>query len=301
MKLLQIVDSLHYIVNNSFQSQLHETLKSSFEHSIISASDLIETQHVCDRYDIILSTLKLRTLARIRHTIRNAISARHVFVYEQDPWESFTDEASFPNSYEDIVSALNVKSFLNTSKWWSNYIISRGMPSKFVKMWVLPRLCSYGKQWQQREHNIVFQGAMHEHRKHSLEALKAAGVTVTVFPSSDYASYLQTLQNSKFFIHDESSKWHIKGKEIDRNALWTKEVEIASQGCFALRNNEEERSYCDGNPLVLTFDSMKDIPALVDSVHSINDTHKIDNIRMSGVDMIKKDTGWMSVVEALKQ
>ena len=297
-KLVQIVDSLEYVLGNCFQHQLHKTLKDNFDLTTIEMKDISRIGQSEGR---VITCLKLKTLNRRTDELSVHLRGREVFVYEQDPWESFYDVAACPGAYERIQREINPVSFLNTSKWWSDLINSKGIPSRFVKMWVLPDYCSYGRISQERDINVGFMGSLHEYRVQGLKDMKEHGVNVDIVKFSGvYSDYLSALQRMKIFVHDEPPRWRMGGDIIKCNSLWGKDVEIISQGAFCLRNREDEAIHYSlrDNPLLLEYEGYDELSHVVNSV-LVKDPEEIDDLIRLGVDMIRSDKGWNTVVDAV--
>jgi hypothetical protein len=297
-KIIQIVDSHDYIKNNCFQHQLQSVLR---ENSDLSVVELNSVESVRDMDGIVLSCLKLRTLYRSADILSRVLSDRQTFIYEQDPWESFFDGAGFPGAYHMINEKVKPVSFLNTSKWWSDHINDNNIPSKFVKMWVLPEYCSYGSDSYSRVINVGFMGSLHSYRAVGLEEMKKRGIDVEIVKFTGvYKDYLRALGGMRMFVHDEPPRWKMDGKIISCNSLWGKDVEVISQGAFCLRNREEE-SVAYGlrnNPLLIEFDGYDELAHLVNENLKLSDEEINDKIK-KGVDMIREDIGWKSVIEAI--
>jgi len=235
--------------------------------------------------NVILSTLKLRTFAKRFDTLKHVLQGRHVFIYEQDPWEAFIPTGTCRGTYEALHDTLDV-TFINTSSWWSNYVNSLGFRSIFTKMWMNPGYCNYGEPWSERTIRVGFKGSLHPHRLAAIEKLRAMGTEVTVLPSGNYSSFLSDLQRMQFFFHEESPNV--------ANAGWAKEVEICSQGCFALRLHEDEASAYDLDriPGMKTFQNLEQVPAIIEACLTNVDS---DVQSRKSVDIIRSIPGWFNL------
>lgn len=295
MKLIQIVDSLEYIKTNCWQRQLFNHLtKQATCHGIITLSELRTEGKLLDS-DVILLTLKLRSLARERNLLRSRLGDRRVFIYEQDPWENFIDQGSCHGTYEWCRENLNVDSFILTSKWWADYVASQGFKTMFAQMWLDPSLCDYGIPWRSRPITVGFMGTLHTYRKHAIDELMRMGITVQVFPPGTYDEYLQRLTQMQFFFHwEDDAGWTIDGKPVKQNALWAKEIEIAGRGCFPLRLYEpESESYCVASiPGILTYTTLSRVPSIIQMISSDNDLQA--RLKCS-VDFIRSHKGWFEL------
>jgi hypothetical protein len=302
-KLLYLVDSVDYVKKNCYQSQLLITLDRHYKIRLLSL-DQINSGKIpsLEQFNVILSVLKLRTLDKVTSLLQDQLDGAPVWIYEQDPWEAFIDDSPYKGAYTNIVSMLNVKSFLNTSYWWSEYIKSKGMPSRFVRMGMLPELCEIGKPWEKRSIKLAFQGTLHPHRKSFFDRLKNMGLDVTFIPSSSYKSFLKSLHNIGIYIHTEQSPWVVDGAALNRNALWIKDTEAAARGCFAIRDYEDESNFYNIQelPTIFTFKSINDVPEIVNEIFCMPDYEKNRRMKIS-VDNMKKRNDWMTVVDAIER
>lgn len=293
MRLVQLIDSHEYVASNCWQHQLIEVLRAQADEHMVVTSNNVDGIPECD---IVLSTLKLRSIHRLRHQIGHSLRDRKVFVYDQDPWESFVDQGSYVGAYADICSAMNVSSFINTSAWWAQYVISQGFESIFARMWPDPRYCSSEPVWSSRPIRVGYMGAMHPHRMKTIGDLKNMGVNVTVVPAGDYQTWLRSLSQMQFFIHDEAGeKWTINGREITKQCGWAKDVEIAARGCFSLRIDElESKSYMSGFiPAMKTFNDLSEVPGIISralsSPDQSNEESNVSSMR------IRQTDGWFKL------
>ena len=296
MRLVQLVDTRAYAQSNCWQHQLLSCLRSQCDdHLIIEANSLSQHNFVMPKADVYLSTLKLRTLNRTRERIQRCLNDRLLYVYDQDPWENFIDQGSCHGTYEWFRENVNVGSFILTSRWWTDYVASLGFKTTFTQMWLDSSLCDYGITWQSRPVTVGFMGTLHPYRKRSIEELQKMNVEVKVFSSKGYGDYLKTVSQMKFFFHEEAqSSWTIRGVPVGQNALWAKEIEIAAQGCFPLRQYEPEAEayFASQIPGIKTFQSINDVPGIIQQ--ALNDPLANERSRAS-VDFIKSHRGWFSL------
>lgn len=298
MKISLLVDSLEYIENNCYQHQLLKTLQNNFDVCLFTMNDVFLGKKL-DNSKIILC-LKLRTLSNDIVAIKKFLDNKEIYVYEQDPWESFKDDSQYKGSYYKIYNELNVLYFLNTSKWWSNFINSQGIRSKFVKMWMLPEYCSSSPDWFTRPIDLGFCGQIHPYRKVFFDYLSNNGITVKILKPTSYQGFLENLSTIKIFVHNEQVDWKMNGKKIPANALWIKDIEAASRGCISIRDFEEElENYAPKNlSTILTYKSFDQSLELIKKVLTKKDDIQ-DKINES-VDLIKNDVGWKTVINALE-
>ena len=301
--MLLLADSKAYLKSNCYQSQLLKTLDRHYKIKFLCLDQINSGQTLSlEQFDVILSVLKLRTLDKVAPLLQDQLDGAAVWIYEQDPWQAFMDDSPYKGAYSNIVSMLNVKSFLNTSQWWSEYIKSKGMPSRFVRMGMLPEFCEIGKSWEKRSIKLAFQGTLHPHRRNFFDGLKGMGIDVTFIPSSSYKLFLKSLNNIGIYIHTEQSPWVVDGASIKRNALWIKDTEAAARGCFAIRDYEDESKYYNIQelPTIFTFKSISDVPEIINEILCMPDSEKNRRMKIS-VDLMKKRNDWMSVVEAIER
>lgn len=300
MKLHLLIDNLSYIESNCYQHQLFKTLNQQCKVTFSTVDDILKNRKISSNPDKVLSCLKLRTLSNNILTIKNFLDNREIYIYEQDPWESFKDDSQYKGSYNKIYDELNVSFFLNTSKWWSEFINSQGIRSKFVKMWMLPEYCSVDPNWLSRPIDLGFCGQIHPYRKKFFDYLKSEGIIVELLSPAPYQEFLRNLSKIKIYVHNEQVSWRLNGKETPANALWIKDVEAASRGCISIRDREEEsENYIPKNlSTILTYDSFEQSIEIIRKTLKEKD-HIQDRI-IESVNIIKKDDGWKTVIKALE-
>lgn len=300
MKLNVLIDTHDYILNNCYQHQLFKVLKDNFEVNPITIGEIKNGNSRLEDGDT-LSCLKLRTLDSNLREVQTFLKDRSVKVYEQDPWEAFKDDSPYKGSYQRIFSSLNVSSFLNTSRWWSNYINKTGVTSTFVRMGVLPEYCNE-KLWEARNVEFGFCGQLHPHRKRFFDKLSSCGIQVTILPTTNYRDYLKNLSSVKVYIHSEEVDWIVDGNRLNANALWIKDVEACAQGCAAIRNVDEDiDAYGTGEdiPNKLGYTSIEDA---VEKIKQVMQTSpEVMNARIEkSASYIKANLNWQDVITTLK-
>lgn len=298
MKVAQLVDSKPYAYGNCWQHQIIESLQERCDLHVIELNSL--EKHDWRQFDAVLSTLKLRTLVRELDRIKNSLAKVSLLIYEQDPWEAFIDTGGYRGAYQRIFANLQVTSFLTTSQHWSKHIRQLGMPSSFIKMWMLSKYCDY-QPWSSRPIKLGFMGTLHPYRARFFERLKLAGIDVDVRPSSSYADWLTMLSQTQFFIHNEDENvWSIDGSPIIKNCCWAKEIEVASRGCFAIRQWEPECEayHVSQIPSIVTYINEVEIPSLIQRISSDPATDDHSN---EGVKFIKSQDAWSDLFQALNK
>ncbi len=301
-RLLLLADNVRYLKQNCYQSQLLITLKQYYSVKIMSATQIARSSAVKpEKYHRILSVLKLRSLHHLVPALVRVIGDLPLYLYEQDPWENFRDDAAYKGTYEAISRELNVVSFLNTSLWWSNFINDKGLKSSFVRMGMLPAFCSLDKSWEERPIGLGFQGSLHPHRKEFFDYLASKNHPVTFMSSVPYKKFLQHLNDIQIYIHIENEPWIIDGVSVPRNALWIKDIEAASRGCFALRDHEDESAAynIDEIPTIFTFKDKGEAPTLLDLISRMSLKEKNERMRES-VHRIRERDDWQTIIQVME-
>ena len=305
MKIKLLVDNECYIKTNCYQHQLLLTISKEHIVELVELDAILSSRLTKKNHDRILSCLKLRTLDRNLQAISQYLGDESLYVYEQDPWESFKDDSPYKGAYDRINGKLNVTSFLNTSKWWSDFLTSRNLPSKFVHMWMLPEYCTNVPEWNNRKIDVGFCGQLHSHRKDFFDKLRGHGINVALFPQVDYAGYLSMLSNTKIYVHNEHVNWRMDEVNIRANAMWIKDVEACARGCISIRDDEEEKvNYTKGMiPALMTYDIHGVDAGARECAKIINDVlsspARSADVVSSSVDYIRSAPGWKTVIEAI--
>lgn len=299
-RILHIVDSRSYVKTNCFQHQLAVTLPKVAHVDTKELSEVLGHRFI-GRYDLVVSCLKLRTLYRVAMNLRHAIDDVPVVVYDQDPWEAFYDGASCKGAYRAINGYLNVKAFAVTTKWWADFIARQGMPSMFVRMWVLPEYCSNEPAFNARSVPAGFIGSLHTYRKQLFDKLEDLGTNVIVQGGGlNYAGYLEALSRLQCFVHSEELPLTIEGRPANLNVgLWIKDVEAASRGCFSIRNRgSDSETYLAGIKTVMLYDDPKEVPTLLDRIQKM-DPEERQSLIDGTVKYIRTADRWLETANAL--
>jgi hypothetical protein len=109
-----------------------------------------------------------------------------------------------------------------------------------------------------------------------------------------YPKYLRYLQKLAIFVHDESGYWICRGEKIPMGTgMWVKDIEVASQGCFSIRNfSEESKTYSiDNIPLVKFYNHPRQVQEIVDEIFSLS-KEEINDIQSSSVQFISENDNW---------
>jgi hypothetical protein len=302
--LTVLIDSREYSFSNCYQHQLIKTLEKSFELDLIELSELRQKKPKGP----VLSCLKLRTLDRNVKQVRECVGDTPVMVYEQDPWENFIVGSPYFGSYKRIASQINVSVFFNTSKWWSDRVNEQGLKSEFVNLWMLPEYCVAPKPWSERSHDVIFCGTLYPRRQRFFDELKRLGLDVTVQKSSmSYTQYLEFVSTCRIMIRSEKIDWNVSFGAGDHlleipNALWIRDVECASRGCFSMRELDQEKLEweLDDVPSIVSFSTPEEAVQNVNRILA-TDVASIEKMLSNGSEQIKSMNKWQRIVDAIKR
>jgi hypothetical protein len=312
-KILILADSRDYVRNNCFQMQLHRSLKVydselGFDYYFISPKKLrnLETLKLKLKpksYRFVLSTLRQRVLFNDINFIQKLIGDLPLKVYDQDPWNNYIDSSKSNGCYSALKSQLHLIDLYVASKYWKNYIeLNDKIRTTFVKMSMLPELCNIGIPQQNRLKTVEFRGTLYPHRKKAFDIMNDSGQIIHINTKIlSYTAYLEYLRKLAIFVHDESDFWVCNGESIPMSTgTWHKDVEIASQGCFSIRNyHEESKSYSiEKIPLVKYYKDPKEIKHIVDEIYSLS-IEELKYIQESSVDHIKRTNDWQITAKTI--
>ena len=302
MKVDVIVDSLQYARSNCYVHQLLATLDQRCSVRYYELADVRSGSRLEKGSDRTLSLLKLRTIHRELDAVESFLDGTRTFFYEQDVWESFRDESPFKGTYDTIKRRMNLATFLTTSSWWSNFVVSRGIPSKFVRMWMLPQYCSAAPKFSDRKIDVGFCGTLHPYRRELFEGLRSRGIDVTITPQVDYRNYLATLSQMKVFVHSENFECTVDGEKISASPPRIKDIEAAARGCFSMRSFDDQ-VFTYGCESIETIRPFEDLDSLVTNIRSVldRDPTRNDEAIQQGVEEIKSQGGWSDVIRALHE
>ena len=304
-KVAYLVDSLAYIKQEPFQHQLFEKLKQVCDIFPIELHTIKQQNHILsNNFDLALSCLKLRTLTANINELKRFLSGVSLVVYDQDPWENYRDTSPYKGTYEMCIKNLNVDFIANTTHWWVQHGIKKGLPVKFVRMGILPRYCSTGKDFDLRPITCGFMGHLHDHRKVLVDTLEKQGVTVTLptkTRSFGYDSFLHKLQDIKIQVHREENIVICEDKEIPfSNSMWVKDLEAMARGCFSIRNHHSDYfTYFDENIETLgLFGHNLDAKNVIDRILEMNPVLRQKKINNT-VKYIQAQDNWLHTAKIL--
>lgn len=299
-RVLHIIDSKNYVRTNCFQHQLAAVLPKVAHVETRELHEVLGHRFI-GKYDLAVSCLKQRTLVKVAPGLQTALDKLPVVVYDQDPWEAFRDGSPYKGAYRSISTFLNVKSFAVTTQWWADYIAKQGLPSSFVRMWVLPEYCSREPAFDSRSVPVGFIGSIHSYRKQLFDTLEDLGTNVIVQGGGlNYAGYLEALSRLQCFIHSEDSPVVMGGVTTNLNVgLWIKDVEAASRGCFSIRNRGSgSETYLAGIKTVMLYDDPSEVPALLDRIQRM-DPEERQSLIDETVEYIRTADRWLETANAL--
>jgi len=219
------------------------------------------------------------------------------------------DDSPFKGTYELACSKLNVKSIAVTTELWADFLKARGLPSRFVNMWVTPSYCNDGPSYEDRSITAGFIGTVHPYRKTLFDRLDDLGTQVNVQAGNTlgYDRYLKALQNISIFVHSEDGPLVVDGGPMNlKDGLWVKDIEAASQGCFSIRNaGAGYMSYLEGLPqdstgqrLVRTYEDPNEVPAIIEGIQKMDPAERQSLIEMT-VEYIRQADMWQETAMAL--
>lgn len=296
--IIDLVDTIEYATTNCFAHQLTRALQKQPRVVTVQLSEL----HNYPRPEAVICRLKQRTLHRTVDQLRELLKDTPVNVFDQDPWQAFMDDSPYKGAYEKAAQRLNVRTFALTTRWWTEFLQQRGLPSTFVRMWVLPEYCSSQPTYADRAINAGFIGGLHPHRKQLFDQLEELGTQVNVMGGNSlpYERYMQALSNIRVYVHSEDSPIVVDGKAMSlRDGFWARDVEVASRGCFAIRNRgKEHETYLEGIESVFLYDEPDDVPKLISDIETMDPNLRQDILDRS-VEYIRQSDRWQETANVL--
>jgi len=303
-RILILADSRDYIRSNCFQMQLHKSLKNydterKLDYYFISPKRMrnFETLKLkLNSYEFVLSTLRQRVLFNEIKFIQKLIGDLPLRVYDQDPWENYIDSSRTNGCYTLLQNSFQFSDLFVTSNYWSNYInrVDK-IQATFVKMGMLPSLCNLGIEQSNRMRSVEFKGSLHPHRQEAFRKMRENGQTIEMnLETLKYSKYLKYLQNLAIFVHDESGFWICNNEKIPMGTgMWVKDIEIASQGCFSIRNyHEDSLTYSIENiPLIKFYNDPSEVKNIVEEIFLLSEK-QIDIMQAASVEYIINNNNW---------
>jgi hypothetical protein len=261
--------------------------------------DIVELGKPIHNADLIISSLKLRTLHANIDKVAKQVSQVPLVVYDEDPWECYREGSPYNGTYDRLKQKTNLKFVALPSKWWVDYVASKGIPTRFIKLWVLPEYCDVRGT---RKTQIGFIGAPHPYRMFAFEEMKKRGIVVNYNRNkSAYRGFLTELSSIFINFHYEHREMKLQDGTMSNlcDALWGKDVEAAARGCWSLRNIghlETKNAYCDNIPTIQTYSSFDEAAELIKQITARTDH---EEIRKLAVDTIRDRNCWKENAEVL--
>lgn len=300
--IVQLIDSVPYIRENCFQHQLAHALGKHCRLVQIELRDIIENKPVV-AHDGVISCLKQRTLMKHAPEARALFGSEPIVVYDQDPWQAYMDDSPYKGAYEYIAAHLNVRAFAMTTQWWVDFVKSKGHPTMFAKMGVLPEYCVPRKRYVERSALVGFVGSVHPRRRALLDVIEASGVPTSVLQTNSlmYASFLDELAKLRVFVHNEDMTYTVDdGYQLNFNTgMWVKDIEAASQGCFSIRGKGDgSMTYLEGAETVFLYDNMSEVPGIIKHIEAMDENERQSMIDRT-VGVIKGSDVWSKTALSL--
>lgn len=297
-----MVDDREYIAGNCFQHQLHQALSRVGKVEQVTALEM-QFGHPPEGIDAIVCCLKQRTVHRLLDVLKRYLDGRPWVFYDQDPWNAYMDDSPYKGVYDNIVRQTNITSIAVTTEWWVEYMESHGVPASFVKMWMLPEYCDAGPRFEDRPIRLGFIGGVHPHRKRLFEALKSKGCHVEVIPGGlSYPQYLTRLHDVACYIHTEDRPIMLDGVEHNLNVgLWAREIEVASRGCFSIRDRGQgKESYLENIPTARVYDWLDNVADILQYTENMFSGAR-ETLVKNTVEHIRDTDEWLVTAERLKE
>ena len=300
-KVIQLVDSIEYINSNCFQHQLLYALKQKADVVQVKVADL-HSSKLPSNTSHVISCLKMRTVHRVLNSIKSYLQNCPLVMYEQDPWHGYMDDSEYKGIFERVNHDINLGFVAVTTRWWAQYMqLVHNIPTRFVKMWMLPSYCSKNLDFVDRSISLGFVGSVHSYRQKLFDQLSVLGYPVRTFGGYDYQSYLNLLQNIKIYVHSEDHQFTINQIPHNLNdGLWAREIEVGARGCISIRNwGVEHSSYIDENiKNTFLYKDVKDIPNIIDSILNMDQLELQERID-STISYIRDSDEWNKTADIL--
>lgn len=298
-RVTDLVDELGYTMTNCFAHQLFRSLRA-LEGVHVETVELGSLNRI-PRSDVVVSRLRLRTLARVAPEIGRRLTDVPFAVYEQDPWESYKANSPHIGSYDFIVKHVPQARFFVTSRWWADYLVNRGIDASYVEMWMMPEYCDAAPTWSKRPIDVGFYGSIHPRRQRLFDELSRSGIKVEKRTASDYATFLAMLSQTRVFVHDEHEEIVLDDGTVANmsSALWVKDIEAASRGCWSVRNSGHcDPTYLDSVETVLTYERIDRAIDAIRSIFALDPDERQARCDRT-VDHIRSSDRWRSTARSL--
>ncbi len=314
--LYDIVDSNRYVHEMGQQAVITRALDENFTVKRVEATYL--RPGMIPAGSTVLSRLKLRTLDKVLDSVSSCIpEACKVFVSEFDPWCNFQtkldggDVNPYGDAYERITLSLqratidpdpldvwaDRPTFLLPSNFWAAKCRERLIKAVFCRPWLHPDQCRDPIPWADRKYDVAFFGTIHPSRAAFFEGLERAGIKVHVEQMMGYQQYLDALRDTRITVRTEPVRGEYDFPITGVNALYFRDVEAASQGCFSVRTFDTEGVHWVG----CNHRSFKDVEGAARQIRSIlHDEPNRDEMSLIHVNNCKLHSTWDSVAKVIK-
>ena len=308
--LYDIVDSQKYVHEMGYQAITTRALDENFGVRRIELQDL--KPGLIPPCSTVISRLKLRTLDRLLGVVSTCIpEGCKVFVYELDTWCNFVKGEPLRDSYERITRSLSrhhwdqdptdpdaeLPVFLVASHFWAAKCRERLIKAVFCRPWLHPDQCRDPIPWADRKYDVAFFGTIHPSRAAFFEGLEKAGIKVHVEQMMGYQQYLDALRDTRITVRTEPVRGEYDFPITGVNALYFRDVEAASQGCFSVRTFDTEGVHWVG----CNHRSFKDVEGAAREIRSIlHDEPNRDEMSLIHVNDCKLHSTWDSVAKVIK-
>jgi hypothetical protein len=304
LRVLQLVDSIEYVTTNCYQHQLLSALEEVVDVRLVSLAELGNTS-MPQGYDRIVCCLKQRSISAHRMNLRSYLSGASYVMYDQDPWGAYNVSTPYPGLYDWLIENTNLKTIAVTTKWWADYLSSKGISATFVKMSVLPKYCDSSVKYEQRTHELGFVGTVHPHRRALFNDMQKFGMQTYIMHGNnrDYAAYLSSLRGIKIFVRSENNPIKLlDGTETNvGHGIWIRDIEVAAQGCWSLRekfSDKDMQLYVSNIPTVKTYDNVEELHGIVKDITSMDPIER-QSIIDASVKQIKDSNVWIETARTL--
>jgi len=300
-----VVDSKMYARTNCFVSQLIHSLNQvpEYQIKIISLEELLYGKVLHHSSDPIIFIMRQRIFNRLLDDIACKLNDRPIYFYDQDPWNSYLLDSPSYSFYSKAKRKLNLEKLYLTSKWWADYVQSREkINATFVRMWMLPKYCSPNPPFEMRKTLLGFRGTLRNHRKDFFNQLNDLGIEPSIeLRHLRYRAYLRWLSNVKIYLHNESGFFNCDfGLSLMSNAMWIKDIEIATRGTYVIRDdNSECLTYdVDQIPLIRTYRSISEVPEMIESILGLTEReHRLQ--QEESIKYIFENNHWSKTAESI--
>jgi len=311
MSIGVLVDSLRYAKDNCFIHQLIHSLKlvdddiKFYDWGRLSRISLLEKKYKksIQNHSHIISLCRQRIIQKDLPKLTQFLEGIPIVLYDQDPWNVYWDEYHTKGLYASIINNLNIVKISVPSYFWSKHISqTESVKTEFVRMGMLPKYCKLGLPFQERTPGLSFKGQLYEHRLAIFDKIESLGMKVN-FDSGNlsYRKYLKYLHSISVFIHDESAPLVCNGQLVPRShQMWHKDVEVASRGCFVIRDfSEESKTYdIQSIPTIFMYKNISEIPELFAKISNFS-ASEARSLQLEAVDQIRLRNDWLNTAKSL--